>query len=577
MANYSSDLARLRPLLIFRLLLVTLLLGTMLIFEIIWPQKPSPVPISLSSFIIFIYILTIAYALALKRIQRPEGFVHLQLLVDATLIAVLIFLTGGFYSIFFPLFYFIVLGATIYLERPQIISLLFYCTFLYLLVIFAHTCNPFHNFFPLPPLVNSNRELISRLFFNLAPFYLSAFVLGIIARERLATIHRLQEVTSDLEEFRDLNQMIISSIDSGLITTDQHLFINSINQAGCSILGLTKETILGQKLNQTIANLPDIFEIIISGRQRHEVSYSPPNGDPMLLGFSFTPLKQHRQKALGWILIFQDLTELKAIEVRLKEADKLAAIGRLAAGIAHEIRNPLAAITGSIEILAEDLPPGDETRQRLAAIILRESTRLNNLISDFLSFSRLERRPQSKVDLLQLLGDIIFIFRSQFPRIRFIENFQGQNFKLQANAEQLEQIFWNLLKNATEAIAESGTIDITIQNYRHRSSFPENKKQPIAITICDNGRGIDEEIVDKIFEPFFTTRNEGTGLGLYITFQLVRINQGEIWIGKRKDGARGTCAQLIFPRQGSGQPPLSAPNTPSLDKKGNQHEPGNTR
>jgi len=571
MGNLPSDRARLRPLLLFRLLLVTRLLGTMLLFEVIWPQKPSPIPNSLSSFIVVGYFLTIVYALALRRVHRLDRFVHLQMLVDATLIAMLLFLTGGFYSIFFPLFYFIILGATIYLERQQIISLLFYCTFLYLLVIFAHIYNPFQPFLPLPPLINTNRWIISRLFFNLAPFYFSAFVLAIIAKERLATIHRLEQVTSDLEEYRDLNQMIVSSIDSGLITTDQHLAINSINQAGCTILGLGREAILRRKLNDIIPNLPDALEIIISGRQRHEVAYQPPRGETMLLGFSFTPLKQPRQEALGWILIYQDLTELKAIEERLQEAGKMAAIGRLAAGIAHEIRNPLAAITGSIEILAEDLPPGDRTRQRLLDIVLRESTRLNNLISDFLSFSRLENRQQSNVDLLQILRDVIFLFRSQFPQIQFIESFQQRHFTLTGNAEQLEQIFWNLLKNATEALSENGTISISATRAKSHPAVSERPGSPLEIAICDNGCGISEETVDKIFEPFFTTKSGGTGLGLYITFQLVRINHGEIWIGKRKDGVRGTCARLIFPRP-SDRPRLPDNHPPSPGNKGTQHE-----
>ncbi len=556
-AGKSTDL---RPLLLFRLFLVTLLLGTMLLFELIWPQAPSPVPVSLYSFIIFIYILTIGYALFLQRVRNPERFVRLQLLLDSTLIAILIFLTGGLYSIFFPLFYFIILGATIYLERPQIITLLFYCTSLYLLVIFAHIHNPLQTLLPLPPLTNSNRWIISRIFFNLAPFYLSAFVLAFIARQRLATIHRLEQVTSDFEEFKDLNQLIISSIDSGLITTDQHLVINSINQAGCAILGLTRKEILKRRLSEIIPNLPEIFTVIVSGRQRHEVVYHPPNGEPMLLGFSFTPLKQPRQEDLGWILIFQDLTELKEIEKRLQEADKLAAIGRLAAGIAHEIRNPLAAITGSIEILTADLPEGDQTRQRLLGIIQRENIRLNNLISDFLSFSRLESRNQSEVDLLQVLKDVVFLFRSQFPRINFQEKLHRKHFSLRADPEQLEQIFWNLLKNATEAITESGTITISTRDTQIPVPGEARPGSPLEIAICDDGCGIEQEIADKIFEPFFTTKNNGTGLGLYITFQLVRINHGEIWIGKRQDGARGTCARLRFPHIDdlSGSSPLTA-------------------
>ncbi|NPA24199.1 MAG: PAS domain S-box protein [Deltaproteobacteria bacterium] len=554
MENSHIHSGRLRHLLIFRLLLVTLLLGALLLFELIWPQESGAIPASLYCFVIFTYLVTIFYSLRLNRVANASRFIYQQLMADATLIAVLLYLTGGFYSLFFPLFYFIILGGTLYLERHRVIILLFYCTFLYLLVIFAHIYNPFQHLLPLPPLVSSNHKVVSKLFFNLAPFYLTAFILHFIAKERLDTIQRLEKVTSDLEEFKDLNQHIIASIDSGLITTDRQLTINSINQAGCTILGHKRNAILYRSLHEVINNLPAATDIADSGRQRHEISYQHPSGQQLILGFAFTPLKKMGDQELGWILIFQDLTELKKIEERLQEANKMAAIGRLAAGIAHEIRNPLAAITGSIEILAEDLPEKDETHHRLLAIILKESSRLNNLISDFLSFSRLENREQIELDLLALLRDVVFIFRSQFPRISFREEYHSQSFTIRANPDQLEQIFWNLLKNATEATSEKG--EIVLSSQASQARFPaqggSRKAQSggpdgIEISITDNGPGLDPKIADKIFEPFFTTKSSGTGLGLYITFQLTRIHNGNIQIGKRDDNIPGTSVRLSFP------------------------------
>ncbi len=558
MENSHIHSGRLRHLLLFRLFLVTLLLGALLLFEFIWPQESGAIPASLYCFVIFTYLVTIVYSLRLNRIANITSFIYQQLMADATLIAILLYLTGGFYSLFFPLFYFIILGATLCLERHRVMILLFYCTFLYLLVIFAHIYNPFQQLLPLPPLVSSNHKVVSQLFFNLAPFYLTAFILHFIAKERLDTIQRLEKVTSDLEEFKDLNQHIIASIDSGLITTDRRLTINSINQAGCTILGRKRSAILHHSLHEVISDLPAASEIASSGRQRHEISYRHPSGQQLILGFAFTPLKKMGEQELGWILIFQDLTELKKIEERLQEANKMAAIGRLAAGIAHEIRNPLAAITGSIEILAEDLPEKDETHHRLLAIILKESSRLNNLISDFLSFSRLENREQVELDLLARLRDVVFIFRSQFPRISFREEYHCQSFAIRANPDQLEQIFWNLLKNATEAIAGEGEITLTSRALPSRAPAAKRKTPAdnaaapagIEITISDNGPGLDPKIADKVFEPFFTTKSSGTGLGLYITFQLTRIHNGDIQIGKRDDGRPGTCARISFPGTG---------------------------
>ncbi len=552
----------LKQLLAFRLLLVTLLLGVLILFEFIWPHESTVFPIPLYNFIILTYLLTIFYTRRMTKVVKFERFIQQQLLVDATLIAGLLYLTGGFYSLFFPLFYFIILGGTLYLERQHTITLLFYCTFLYLVVIFAHIYNPFQSFLPLPPLISSNHKIVSQLFFNLAPFYLTSFILRFIAKERLDTRKRLQKATSDLKEFKDLNEHIIASIDSGLITTDRQLTINSINQAGSSILGQEKNKILTHNLNKIIPGLPPTTENRKHPRQ--EIIYQHPRDNQLVLGFSFTPLRKSHNRNQGWIFIFQDLTELKEIEERFQAARKMAAIGRLSAGIAHEIRNPLAAISGSIEILAKDLPAKDETHQRLLQIILKESTRLNHLIGDFLGFSRLEDKEQTITNLITLLQDIVFLFRSQFPHTKFNEDYHADNFSIKANPEQLEQIFWNLLKNALEAIDNRGEITISSRTFTNSpltgnpssheglsKSCPTNDNKPswVKITICDNGPGISDKIAKEIFEPFFTTKAAGTGLGLYIAFQLTHINNGDIQLGKREDRAPGICAQVSFPAE----------------------------
>lgn len=547
----SNPQSPLKNLLAFRLFLVTLLLGGLILFEFIWPHESSnSILVPLYSFIILTYLLNILYLVTLPRIVRIERFIQQQLLIDATLIAALLYLTGGFYSIFFPLFYFIILGGTIYLERQHTIALLFYCTFLYLLLIFAHTYNPLQNFLPLPELASSNRKVISQIFFNLAPFYLAAFILRFIAKERLDTRKRLLEATQNLKESKDLNKHIIASIDSGLITTNRELMINSINLAGSTILGLSRDKIFNIDLQEIIPNLQP--GKIRQGRRRQEISYLTPDNRHLILGFSFAPLLGSQHNNIGWILIFQDLTELKKIENRLQEARKMAAIGRLSAGIAHEIRNPLASISGSIELLAQDLLFEDATQQRLLQIVLKESTRLNHLISDFLGFSRLEGKEQSDTNIISLLKDMVFLFRSQCPDTDFKEYYQDDEFIIKANPEQLEQVFWNLIQNSLEAMSNQGTITITSRidnNIDTKTEDPYEKAPPeITITICDNGPGIKQEIAEEIFEPFFTTKTSGTGLGLYIAFQLTQINNGIINLENRKDKHTGTCAHVCFPQ-----------------------------
>ncbi|MCK5679887.1 hypothetical protein KAI46_03640 [bacterium] len=547
--NSSSHHRPLKNLLAFRLFLVTLLLGALILLEFIWPhEQPTSVPVPLYSFIILTYLLNIFYIISLPKVVKVERFIQQQLLVDATLIAGLLYLTGGFYSLFFPLFYFIILGGTLYLKRQHTITLLFYCTFLYLLIIFTHIFNPLQNFLPLPQLVSSNRRIVSELFFNLTPFYLTAFILRFIAKERLDTRKRLVKTTRDLKQSKDLNKHIIASIDSGLITTNHKLTINSINLAGSAILGLSKDLVFNSDLQEIIPNLQPAK--IKQGRQRQEISYKTPDNEQLILGFSFAPLMKSRAHNIGWILIFQDLTELKKIESRLQDARKMAAIGRLSAGIAHEIRNPLASISGSIELLAKDLLLEDETHQRLLQIVLKESTRLDHLISDFLGFSRLDDKEQTDTDLISLLKDMVFLFRSQCPNTKFSEEYHGDSFIIKANPEQVEQIFWNLVQNSLEAMNNQGEIKIASfvdSQSALESDKPRNEeREEITITLCDDGPGIDEKIAEEIFEPFFTTKASGTGLGLYITFQLTQVNNGHIHLEKRQDNQPGTCARVCF-------------------------------
>lgn len=531
--------APLKQLLAFRLLLITLLLGTLILLDFIWPRETPPT--QLYTFIVITYLLTIYYARLARFKIREERLIQQQLLLDATLIAALLYLTGGFYSLFFPLFYFIILGGTLYLRSQQNITLLFYCTFLYLSVVFAHIYNPLHEIIPLPPLLSSNRKIVSELFFNLAPFYLTAFILRFMAKERLHNRERLQEVTSDLKDFRDLNEHIIASIDSGLITTDETMRINFINKSGCQILGLGVEQVRDCILPELLPELPRNPD----RSQRHEIPYLNPAGQKLTLGFSLTRLLPGQKQNSGWILIFQDLTEFKAIEEGLQSARKMAAIGRLAAGIAHEIRNPLASMSGSIEILARDLPANNDTHQRLLQIVLKESQRLNNLISDFLNFSRLEKKPAQPCDIVGQLKDMVFLLRAQFPETGFKENYHNQECFISANPEQLEQILWNLCKNALEAVHGKG--EISILTYLEKPAENQrNTNHRVTILICDNGPGIADEDADKLFEPFFTTKVEGTGLGLYIVFQLIQINQGKIQLLNREDGQPGTCARLSF-------------------------------
>jgi len=240
------------------------------------------------------------------------------------------------------------------------------------------------------------------------------------------------------------------------------------------------------------------------------------------------------------------MTDLKKIEQQLKIADRLAVLGRLSASMAHEIRNPMAAIRGSVEMLHNELELDDPVHEKLMRIILRESDRLNRLIGDFLSFARQDSREQKNIDLPALLKDIVFLFRNQFPKITFTEIYKPEEQVVSGNPDQVKQVFWNLCKDAVEALGEKGNIRLS-STVKQNSAAAEHHNEPvIEITIEDDGPGIPEEVAGNIFEPFFTTKTAGTGLGLFIVFQLLKLNGGTVTIQNREPEP-GTRTMVSFP------------------------------
>jgi two-component system sensor histidine kinase PilS (NtrC family) len=248
---------------------------------------------------------------------------------------------------------------------------------------------------------------------------------------------------------------------------------------------------------------------------------------------------------MGNILIFQDLTRLREMEEHLKRADRLAAIGKMAAGIAHEIRNPLASISGSIEILRDELGNSPQNQQ-LMGIVLREVNRLNALIADFLLFARPVSPGKEKIHLNRLIEEILEMFTHSpdfTPQIRLETQFQGDLY-IQGDPHQIRQVFWNLFINAAQAMPGGGTLRVELR--RSSSSPPLSEGRSYGeVAVSDSGTGIGEEERGKIFDPFFTTKERGTGLGLSIVHSLVESYGGRVTVQSRK--GKGSVFSVYLP------------------------------
>ncbi len=553
--NFSGR-RRIKILLAFRVFLVTILLGILILFDFTWPDNNVPLSYSLYLYIAFVYFITIIYAVLLYKEINQQRFLFTQLAIDAILISILLLLTGGFYSLFFPLYYFIILGSSLFLERQKNLALLLLCCLSYSAVIICHFSPPASNILALPLLAaNARGTFASVLFLRLASFLIFAFILWLITREHQKTRETLKQKESDLAEVKRTSDHIIQSIDSGLLTIDNRMTIVSLNKAGEQLLGRSRSSIMKQPLGELLPKLPELQE----GKTllRRELDYRHPAGRRLTLGYSITDLENETGEQLGKILVFQDLTELKKIEQQLKIADRLAVLGRLSASMAHEIRNPMAAIRGSVEMLHSELKLADPTHVKLMQIILRESDRLNRLISDFLSFARQDSREQKTINLPAMLKDITFLFRNQFPRISFTETFESEEQLVSGNPDQIKQVFWNLYKNAIEAVGEQGSIKVSCTVKENDNDTGKSNGSFIEVLIEDDGPGIPEEVAGNIFEPFFTTKKEGTGLGLFIVFQLLKLNNGTISIRNREPGP-GTRTMATFPKKNPEDLPMTA-------------------
>jgi len=264
---------------------------------------------------------------------------------------------------------------------------------------------------------------------------------------------------------------------------------------------------------------------------------------------------------MGNILIFQDLTRLREMEEHLKRADRLAAVGKMAAGIAHEIRNPLASISGSIEILKDD-PGSSPQNQQLMGIVLREVNQLNSLIADFLLFARPISPGKEKIHLNRLIEEILQMF-THGPdfnqRIRLETQFQDE-LHIQGDPHQIRQVFWNLFINAAQAMPEGGTLRVELR----KNSFPpaiSGGRVHGEISVIDSGTGIGAEDLEKIFDPFFTTKERGTGLGLSIVHSIVEGYGGKVTVQSRK--GKGSVFSVYLPlAEASGNQSQSRERTP---------------
>ena len=397
-----------------------------------------------------------------------------------------------------------------------------------------------------------NDEIFYAVFLHVCTFYLVAFISGFLAAKLRVKEGELSHTSEKLERVQLDTDDILHNLHSGLITVDNRGRIVYFNRAAEAILGISQKEVRGQSFLEVFnQRMPDFCERVLSVLKlakpnlRSETQIIGHDGKTIPLGLTTSILGDERVGIRGVIAIFQDLTLAKQMEQALMKADRLAAVGELSARIAHEIRNPLASISGSVEVLKNEIELTGENA-RLMELIVKESERLSRVLNDFLVYARTAPTHTTKVELVTVVGETIQQLKpnSALPKTVTI-NFETEQSTVYivADEDQVRQIMINVVNNAIEAVDEnSGAIRVQIVSPEGRPGV--SNTEWVCLQIADNGCGFSGEYKDKIFEPFFSRKKGGTGLGLAIVKRCLDTIDARIEVESTPN--HGTTFTLLF-------------------------------
>lgn len=480
-------------------------------------------------------ILSLVLVWATSRFHRALTYV--QIVWDVGFVTLLLLFTGGISSPYSFLYLLTIISASILLSRHEALSIAALCALLYGGIMDLHY---YGRLAPLglPPesaLQFEPGALFFIIFVNIVAFIITALLTGCLADRLRASEAALHKRSMDLEELERLNSSIVSNINSGLLTITADGRIRVFNRYAEQLTGVSQADAYDRPLPEVLPGFAP-FMHRISAIGREELEHRSPGGEMLVFGFKSVPFTDKEGNPLGVIIDFQDLTQMKKMKEELERADRLAAIGELSARIAHEIRNPLASISGSVQLIAGgNVDPQDK---RLLDIVLRETERLNLLIRDFLAYARPLPPNKTRVPLKELLADLRSLLEAD-------QRFSGIAIRIccpdgllaAMDGDQFRQVFWNLFVNAADAMEGSGVI--TVEAGAAGDASGAEGPVPVAISVTDTGAGMDDDELRMLFEPFRSTKPGGTGLGLAMVYRIVEAHGGTIRVFSEKGkGAR---------------------------------------
>lgn len=553
-------LRRIGRLMAARLVLLLAILGAALALARVDRSFSEGQDLGLYGTIVFAFLSTVAFAAIFPRIKRAGRFGAALVATDLITISALVHYTGGSESVFAPLFVLVVVCAAVLFGRAGAYVAAALAATSFGAVLVAERIGILSIYGGAAP------PVLPVEFAHWAVHAGAQVVVGLLAsglsRELDRTGEDLERSRSDLRRLRSLHERTVGSLLSGLLTTDTIGIITSFNPEAEHITAITEAMALGRPIDEV---LPGARERVMqaaeagrTGRTRARILYKNHLGATLHLGLAGSILREADGSAVGHVVIFQDVTQVVEMEGELRRSERQAAIGRLSAAIAHEIRNPLAAISGSIQMLrSASQAAGDDDSRRLMEIVLRETERLDGLITDFLQYARPAPPKLGSVALAPLVRDLVEMFeksRSSENPIEVCVDVE-EGLAVTGDPSQLRQLLWNLYLNAAQAMPEGGRLLIAgkaappLPQGRPAAgrNAAEEEGTPFAeLVVVDTGVGIAPEVIDRIFDPFFTTRQEGSGLGLATVHRIVESHGGSLRV-ESTVGA-GTTFRIRLPQ-----------------------------
>ena len=525
-----------------RFVTVTLLLGSGVLVQLrtpgLWPVGPFFFLVGLS------YALAVTFLLTLPLVERRRWLIDVQLATDAVVISAVVLLTGGVSSYFSTLYALPIIGASILQFRRGglLVGTLSAC--LYAGVVMGQYQGVFELLNTRWPEIGQRIRPPATFAFYMAGLdifgFLAVAVFSGYLAERLRTADAsLARASTEIADLQAFNQHVIESLTSGLATTDRHGLVLTFNSAAEHITGLRVDDVLAQRIFDLLQLSPAFeasLDTEVEGSRRVDVDFTTPGGRRIEIGLSAGPLITPGGRA-GFLFMFQDITETKRLHRKSAVQARLAAVGEMAAGIAHEIRNPLASMSGSIQILRQELPLNTEQSQ-LMDIVLRESERLNDTIKSFLAYARPQTNASRRFDVRRAVDDTALLLRHSPESVdghRIRVDLPGAPVWFEADESQIRQVVWNLATNGLRAMPDGGALVLAVQ---------AEEADVVTLSVRDEGVGILAEELDSMLQPFHGTFAQGSGLGLAIVHRIVSDYGGEIQVTSTPDVGTTVCIRL---------------------------------